>query len=859
MKIECHKTPLFLFCVFCILGSPALAQQTQAASPFSNPPYDIARPQFSIKAGPSQTADIQQWLNAAGAKVTWIDVNGNLHGGGPVTLNFPFSVTGADIQSQNVGSFPGSNFAAGWFNVNYTQPTPLAFESLQPLVVSASAMSGGFNWSNGGIPNKTGYEPVEIFLQGAAQGEKIGLGITQDCWGLGDCIPLSLTNYTGAGGNAQGDEQAAIFTANNLEQACEPTGVLPANIVTGSATPPTTTLTSPTCFDSSQGANPTWGVGRTLIDFTLGTTGTISLIGTVNTNNLTPYSIAGLTASTVAGTLGAAVTIPTGQTSVSQTISTATFLIGGYANVVNGPVYVGDPAGGWVGYVTAHGASSFTATFYSPLTSGAVFGQGGTLTGRWLENTALRSTNSSVQPTASGIANGQTTPVGTIVGTLLSGLPVIYNDTTHAYVASTSVGTAITRNPAACGLTGTVNTSGAAVTWVSGEPFSALSTGQPIIINSVGYTINSVSSPTSLTLSSTAGSQSGVAFTLECSYAAYPMSVIQSVNAVADANGVLQPSNTLTIAPVSVQWNSGDTVDSPHYQHANDVGIFNNEHYTFSPQGNSTGTLFISSKGQIDGSAMVEILNNERASNYPGLGFLPEPPPMIQAIGPFLNSVYTWAPMASLLDVYTCNSNMPGNADTCATAPDYGVFSGKDASGSSADGFYFSPSANTGYFYTGGGTYKQTLPQATGTIALTGGTNPLPGYMVGSCSGTATASQTIWMFPIGEFSALTCTVTGASPPGNGLGIPIVSNGTVHIVAFKVTGGSTTTNNVPFHIWIGGVDQGVACTIPGGSGASNNCVNTSLNIAVTSSAAVAVSFNTGGGETLADVGVSLAVR
>lgn len=59
---------------------------------------------------------------------------------------------------------------------------------------------------------------------------------------------------------------------------------------------------------------------------------------------------------------------------------------------------------------------------------------------------------------------------------------------------------------------GSVSTSGTAVTWVSGDRFSALSNGQPIAINGVGYTISTVNSATSITLTATAGSQAGVPF-----------------------------------------------------------------------------------------------------------------------------------------------------------------------------------------------------------------------------------------------------------------------------------------------------------------------------------------------------------
>jgi len=62
-------------------------------------------------------------------------------------------------------------------------------------------------------------------------------------------------------------------------------------------------------------------------------------------------------------------------------------------------------------------------------------------------------------------------------------------------------------------LAGTVNTSGTAVTWVSGDKFNLYNmAGKTVVINSVSYTVSSVSSATSMTLQSSAGTQNGVSF-----------------------------------------------------------------------------------------------------------------------------------------------------------------------------------------------------------------------------------------------------------------------------------------------------------------------------------------------------------
>lgn len=63
--------------------------------------------------------------------------------------------------------------------------------------------------------------------------------------------------------------------------------------------------------------------------------------------------------------------------------------------------------------------------------------------------------------------------------------------------------------------TGVVATSGTAVTWTSGDEFStAWLAGDTIVINSVSYTISSVASNVALTLTGSAGTQSGVTYTI---------------------------------------------------------------------------------------------------------------------------------------------------------------------------------------------------------------------------------------------------------------------------------------------------------------------------------------------------------
>jgi hypothetical protein len=66
--------------------------------------------------------------------------------------------------------------------------------------------------------------------------------------------------------------------------------------------------------------------------------------------------------------------------------------------------------------------------------------------------------------------------------------------------------------PADASFSGSVNTSGTAVTWASGSTFNQLMSQGAIVINGVTYAVASVNSATSLTLTSSAGTQSRVAY-----------------------------------------------------------------------------------------------------------------------------------------------------------------------------------------------------------------------------------------------------------------------------------------------------------------------------------------------------------
>jgi hypothetical protein len=68
---------------------------------------------------------------------------------------------------------------------------------------------------------------------------------------------------------------------------------------------------------------------------------------------------------------------------------------------------------------------------------------------------------------------------------------------------------------------------------------------------------------------------------------------------------------------------------------------------------------------------------------------------------------------------------------------------------------------------------------ASVTNAMLGSASYTKAVFVATCSGTATSSATLWLFPIGQISALTCTVTTATS-----GIPMTTAGTIKNLRFQ---------------------------------------------------------------------------
>lgn len=113
--------------------------------------------------------------------------------------------------------------------------------------------------------------------------------------------------------------------------------------------------------------------------------------------------------------------------------------------------------------------------------------------------------------------------------------------------------------------TGAVKTSGTAVTWISGDQFDSSNLLGPIVINGTAYTVATVNSPTSLTLTSSAGTQDTVySGTVDTSGAAVTWVSGSTFDAalVAAVNDLAQNGQVVTITINGVAYSIASVTDS---------------------------------------------------------------------------------------------------------------------------------------------------------------------------------------------------------------------------------------------------------------------------------------------------------
>ena len=125
---------------------------------------------------------------------------------------------------------------------------------------------------------------------------------------------------------------------------------------------------------------------------------------------------------------------------------------------------------------------------------------------------------------------------------------------------------------------------------------------------------------------------------------------------------------------------------------------------------------------------------------------------------------------------------------------------------------------------------------------------------VGFASGVCTASATLWLHPLGELSALTCTITVAGQPAN-YGPPVSSAGIIKNLYVQSIGVAKAGGpGCPVTVYKGAAAQALTCTIPA---SGTTCSDTTNSFTVAAGDILGVQVGaTQAVDTLSDVRVTI---
>lgn len=118
-----------------------------------------------------------------------------------------------------------------------------------------------------------------------------------------------------------------------------------------------------------------------------------------------------------------------------------------------------------------------------------------------------------------------------------------------------------------------------------------------------------------------------------------------------------------------------------------------------------------------------------------------------------------------------------------------------------------------------------------------------PVKLEGSCSGVATASQTLGLYGLGQYAALTCDQTAYT-----LGPVMSQPGVIRFLGVAVSPGGTTGASGVFTVQKNGSDTTSTCTV----GTSTTCSDSTHFVSFVAGDVIAIKFTTQGSETLANV-------
>jgi hypothetical protein len=151
----------------------------------------------------------------------------------------------------------------------------------------------------------------------------------------------------------------------------------------------------------------------------------------------------------------------------------------------------------------------------------------------------------------------------------------------------------------------------------------------------------------------------------------------------------------------------------------------------------------------------------------------------------------------------------------------------------------------TGSVTTSSGSCSTTIGNGVVTNAMLAAVSYTKVVFVATCSGTATSSSTLYLFPIGQLSALTCTVTTPTS-----GIPMPTAGTIKNLTVKVGTGGKAGDAVT--ILKGASATGMPTCV---YGTASTCSDTSTVGAVVAGDLITVKLTTAASDTTANVQVT----
>lgn len=143
------------------------------------------------------------------------------------------------------------------------------------------------------------------------------------------------------------------------------------------------------------------------------------------------------------------------------------------------------------------------------------------------------------------------------------------------------------------------------------------------------------------------------------------------------------------------------------------------------------------------------------------------------------------------------------------------------------------------------GSCSTTIGNGVVTNAMLAAASYTKVVFVATCSGTATANSTLYLFPIGQLSALTCTITSPAP-----GIPMPTAGTLKNLTFKSGTGGKAGDAVT--ILRGASATGMPSCV---YGTGTTCSDSSTAGAVVAGDLITVKLTTGASDTTANVQVT----